>query len=150
MGHKPWGLETTSRMLNGGVLVGLCLSVPCPPILPCSSSSPRLFRRAFEQRRALRSLSIRSLGHTARCRKFVFAPACRGIQSKRGGSQRRRPPSNRLQEMQGDFSPKEWVGGEQAGVLVGPAKENKGIATDSGGLGRAQSVQGAAGGGGRG
>merc|ERR1712210_100555 len=133
--HKAWGLETTSRMLSGWVLVGLCLLVPCPPILPCSSSSPRLFRRAFEQRRALRSFSIRSLGHTARCRKFVFAPACRGIQSKRAGSlpsqhRRPRPPSHRLQEIQGEFFPKVWVREEQAGVLAGSPKVNKGDMED--------------------
>ena len=61
-------------MIPGWVFLGLCLLVPCPPILPCSPSSPRLFRcnykhhknnkksyfrRAFEQRRALRSFSIR-------------------------------------------------------------------------------------------
>merc|ERR1712226_1160781 len=107
--HKPWGLEITSRMRSGWVLVGLCLLVPCPPILPCSPSSPRLFRRAFEERRALRSFSTRrSLGHAAKCRRFVFAPSCRGIQSKRASSstsQHRRPPSHRLQEMQGVFPP---------------------------------------------
>merc|ERR1712037_159592 len=143
--HKPWGLETTSRyiqrMLNGWVLVGLCLLVPCPPILPCSSSSPRLFRRAFEQRRALRSFSIRSLGHTARCRKFVFAPACRGIQSKRAGSSpsqhsRPRPPSRRLQEIQGEFFPKVWVGEDQAGMLAGPTKVYKGDMEDPQKVGR--------------
>merc|ERR1712010_376761 len=128
--HKAWGLETTSRMLSGWVLVGLCLLVPCPPILPCSSSSARLFRRAFEQRRALRSL-----GHTARCRKFVFAPACRGIQSKRAGSlpsqhSRPRPPSHRLQEIQGEFFPKVWVREEQAGMLAGPTKVDKGDMED--------------------
>ena len=31
-------------MIPGWVFVGLCLLVPCPPILPCSPSSPRLFR----------------------------------------------------------------------------------------------------------
>merc|ERR1712223_2041041 len=97
---KPWALEVATRyiqgpsgMIPGWVFVGLCLLVPCPPILPCSPSSPRLFRRAFEQRRALRSFSIRSLGHTARCRKFVFAPACRGIQSKRVSSSTYQPNS---------------------------------------------------------
>ena len=41
---KSTHLPLSKRMLSGWVLVGLCLLVPCPPILPCSSSSPRLFR----------------------------------------------------------------------------------------------------------
>ena len=72
-------------MIPGWVLVGLCLLVPCPPILPCSPSSPRLFRcdykdhknnkksyfrRAFEQRRALRSFSIRLIT----CKPQIYFP----------------------------------------------------------------------------
>ena len=72
-------------MIPGWVFVGLCLLVPCPPILPCSPSSPRLFRcnykdrknkrksffrRAFEQRRALRSFSIRLIT----CKPKIYFP----------------------------------------------------------------------------
>ena len=52
--------------------------------------------------RGVRSLThqrpLRSLGHTAKCRRFVFAPACRGIMSKRGDSIRQTSPNQMTEE----------------------------------------------------
>ena len=52
--------------------------------------------------RGVRSLThqrpLRSLGHTAKCRRFVFAPACRGIMSKRGNSIGHASPNQMMEE----------------------------------------------------
>ena len=54
------------------------------------------------QARSVRSLThprpLRSLGHTAKCRRFVYAPACRGIMSKRGNSIRQTSPNQMTKE----------------------------------------------------
>ena len=56
-----------------------------PLLLVSSRSRPSTYSvRARGVRSLTHQRPLRSLGHTAKCRRFVFAPACRGIMSKRG------------------------------------------------------------------
>ena len=91
---KPLYLSKMTRVLLAWLFLN---SFPLPLLSSRSQPSTHSIRA-----RGLRSLThqrpLRSLGHTAKCRRFVFAPACRGIMSKRGNSIGHASPNKMMEE----------------------------------------------------
>jgi hypothetical protein len=83
--------------MSGLLLAWLFLN-SFPLLLVSSRSRPSTHSiRARGARSLTHQRPLCSLGHTAKCRRFVFAPACRGIMSKRGNI-KHTPPNKLIEE----------------------------------------------------